>query len=328
MIVHCQIASAYSRENRYRHLTTASIDLNLNSLYFINKNTLITLIYLEHNPVQRYDNKHIYNNQAKHLELSSALFHWNADPALLTLGPITIHWYGLMFALAFIIGLQIMHWIYRREQRSSSELDSLFIYILAGTIIGARLGHVLFYDPAFYFSQPLEILKIWKGGLASHGGTLGIIIAVYIYSRKPDHPTPLWILDRFCMTAALGGAFIRIGNFFNSEIIGLPVNGGIIFDRFDPLPRHPVQLYESLSYLLIFIIMLFIYKKMSDKLKDGRLFGLFLVVLFSTRFFLEFFKIRQAQYAQSMEFSVGQWLSIPLVILGIWLILRKQKTGQ
>jgi len=260
------------------------------------------------------------------LDPSTALFHWNADPALFSLGPVTIHWYGLMFALAFIIGLQIMRWIYTREQRNSSELDGLFLYILAGTIIGARLGHVLFYDPAFYLSQPLEILKIWKGGLASHGGTLGIIIAVYIYSKQSGHPTSLWILDRFCMTAALGGAFIRIGNFFNSEIIGLPVNGGIIFDRFDSLPRHPVQLYESMSYLLIFIIMLFIYKKTSGKLKDGRLFGVFLVMLFSARFVLEFFKIRQAHYAQATEFSVGQWLSIPLVIYGIWLMLRRFKT--
>ncbi len=256
---------------------------------------------------------------------TDALFYWNADPALISLGPITIHWYGLMFALAFIIGLQIMRWIYAREQRNSSELDGLFLTVLAGTIIGARLGHVLFYDPAFYLSQPLEILKIWKGGLASHGGTLGIIIAVYLYSRKPEHPTSLWILDRFCMTAALGGAFIRIGNFFNSEIIGLPVNGGVVFKHFDSLPRHPVQLYESLTYLLIFIIMFFIYKKTSSPLKDGRLFGLFLVMLFSARFFLEFFKIRQAHYAQATELSVGQWLSIPLVIYGIWLMLRTHK---
>ncbi len=254
----------------------------------------------------------------------NALFHWNFKPVLFELGPISIHWYGLLFALAFIIGLQIMRWIYHREQRKDSELDSLFLYILAGTIIGARLGHTLFYDPAFYLSNPLEILKIWKGGLASHGGTLGIIIAVYLYSRKPQHPSALWILDRFCMTAALGGALIRIGNFFNSEIIGTPVNGGVVFTKFDSLPRHPVQLYESFTYLLIFIIMLTIYRKTASTLKDGRLFGLFLVMLFSSRFFLEFFKIRQAKFAQSMELSVGQWLSIPLILFGLWLMLRKR----
>jgi prolipoprotein diacylglyceryl transferase len=257
------------------------------------------------------------------LEPDNALFHWNASPVLFKLGPVSIHWYGLLFALAFIIGLQIMRWIYHREQRNSAELDSLFVYILGGTIIGARLGHVLFYDPGFYLSHPLEILKIWKGGLASHGGTLGIIIAVYLYSRKAGHPTALWILDRFCMTAALGGAMIRIGNFFNSEIVGLPVSGGVVFDRFDSLPRHPVQLYESITYLLIFIVMLVIYRRKMTTLKDGRLFGLFLVMLFASRFFLEFFKIRQAQYAQSMDLSVGQWLSIPLILFGLWLMLRK-----
>ena len=257
------------------------------------------------------------------MDPNNALFTWKAEPVLFSLGPVSIHWYGLLFAAAFIIGLQIMRWIYRREQRREAELDSLFLYILGGTIIGARLGHVLFYDPAFYLSNPLEILKIWRGGLASHGGTLGIIIAVYFYSRKPEHPSALWILDRFCMTAALGGALIRIGNFFNSEIVGLPFKHGIIFERFDSLPRHPVQLYEAFTYLTIFTIMLIIYRRMSSTLTDGRLFGLFLVMLFSARFVLEFFKIRQAQYAQAMEFSVGQWLSIPLIILGLWLMLRR-----
>ena len=264
-------------------------------------------------------------NQVNHLDPSTALFHWNAEPALLSFGPVTIHWYGLMFALAFIIGLQIMRWIYVREQRNSSELDKLFLYILAGTIIGARLGHVLFYDPAFYLSQPLEILKIWKGGLASHGGTLGIIIAVYIYSKQTGHPTSLWILDRFCMTAALGGAFIRIGNFFNSEIIGRPVDGGVIFERFDSLPRHPVQLYEAATYLLIFFIMLALLRRFAVRWPAGRLFGIFLVILFSMRIWLEHFKIRQAEYAQDMLMSVGQWLSVPLILLGVVLVLKAKR---
>lgn len=259
------------------------------------------------------------------MEYTDILFHWNADPVLFTLGPLTVYWYGLLFATGFLIGLQIMQWIYKREQRNTNELDSLFIYILAGTVIGARLGHVLFYDPAYYFSNPLEILKIWEGGLASHGGTVGIIIAIILYSRKQGNPGWLWILDRFCMTAALGGALIRIGNFFNSEIIGTPVNGGIVFDRFDSLPRHPVQLYESFSYLLIFIITLIVYKRYGKILKDGRIFGLFMIILFSSRFILEFFKTRQAVYAHTMDLSVGQWLSIPLVLFGLWLVLKPGK---
>ncbi len=262
------------------------------------------------------------------MKFDKALFVWNADPILFSAGPVTVHWYGVLFAAAFLVGLQIMRWIYDREQRKPEELDSLFIYILAGTIIGARLGHVFFYDPAYYLANPLDIFKIWKGGLASHGGAVGILIAVYLYSRKNGHPSWLWILDRFCMTAALGGAMIRIGNFFNSEIIGTPVNGGIVFERFDSLPRHPVQLYESFTYLLIFIVMLVIYQRFWKTLRDGKLFGVFLVMSFSARFFLEFFKVRQASYAQGMDLSVGQWLSIPFVIFGLILIVRghKEKT--
>jgi len=253
-----------------------------------------------------------------------ALFHWNADPILFSLGPVSVHWYGLLFAAGFIVGLQIMRWIYAQEGRDQSELDKLFLYILAGTVIGARLGHVLFYAPQYYLQHPLEIVMIWKGGLASHGGTLGIIIAVFIYARHSGHPSGLWILDRFCMTAALGGAFIRIGNFFNSEIIGLPVNGGVIFDRFDKVPRHPVMLYESAAYLTIFIVMLLVYRRFRNVLKEGQLFGLFLMMLFGARVFLEIFKTRQADYAQAMEFSVGQWLSVPFVLFGLFLVLRKR----
>lgn len=256
-----------------------------------------------------------------------ALFYWNADPVLINLGPVSIHWYGVMFALAFIIGLQIMRWIYRREQRPANELDSLFIYILVGTIIGARLGHVIFYDPGFYFSHPLEILKIWRGGLASHGGTIGIIIAVYLYARLSSRPTSLWILDRFCMTAALGGAFIRVGNFFNSEILGHTVDGGVVFMRYDLLPRHPVQLYEAGAYLIIFLVTFFAYRNTGITHREGRLFGLFLMTLFSVRLFLERFKIQQANYELSGEWTVGQWLSLPLIAIGLWLLLRRPSTN-
>jgi len=221
-----------------------------------------------------------------------------------------------------------MRWIYRHEQRNPDELDSLFLYILVGTVAGARLGHVLFYDPAHYLANPLEVVMVWKGGLASHGGTVGIIVAIMLYSRKQGHPGWLWILDRFCMTAALGGALIRIGNFFNSEIIGTPVNGGVVFDRFDSLPRHPVQLYESFSYLTIFVITLVVYKRYGQTMKDGRLFGLFLAILFGSRFMLEFFKTRQADYATTMDISVGQWLSIPFVFLGIALMLKRHSNTQ
>ena len=260
------------------------------------------------------------------MNLDNILFHWNVGPDIFSIGPLTVRWYGLLFAAAFLIGLQIMHWIYKREQRNEQELDSLFIYILAGTIIGARLGHVLFYAPGYYADNLLEVLMIWKGGLASHGGAAGILIAVILYTRKQQHPGLLWVLDRFCMTGALGGFFIRMGNFFNSEIIGTPVNGGIVFDHFDSLPRHPVQLYEAVTYLLIFVILFSIYRRFGKTLKDGRLLGIFLILVFTSRFGLEFFKIPQAHYGQDTGISVGQWLSVPFIIYGVVLIIMSRSS--
>lgn len=240
------------------------------------------------------------------------------------LGPLAIRWYGLCFAAAFILGYRVVLNIYKKENKPLADLDSLLLYMVAGTVIGARLGHVLFYDPAYYMSHLLEIIMIWKGGLASHGGTLGIIIAIYFYSRKhPDQPY-LWLLDRLAIPAALGSCFIRIGNFFNSEILGLPttVPWAIVFERVDEIPRHPVQLYESITYIVIFIILMTIYKQLFDRLKDGFLLGAMLILIFGMRFFLEFIKTHQAAYEDGFTLTVGQWLSIPMVLAGIVLLVR------
>jgi len=174
---------------------------------------------------------------------------WNADPVLLHLGPIEIRWYGALFAAALLVGFWIMGRIYRREGQDERELDPLSLYAVLGVVIGARLGHVLFYDPGFYFTHPLEILKVWKGGLASHGAGIGLFIALYLFTRRYPTHSYLWLLDRLTLPAALGGAFIRLGNFFNSEILGKPTGAdwGIIFERVDSIPRNPVQLYESLG---------------------------------------------------------------------------------
>ena len=204
------------------------------------------------------------------------------------------------------------------------------MYMVIGTVIGARLGHVLFYDPGYYLSNPLEIIMIWKGGLASHGGGLGIIIAIYLYSRKhPDQPC-LWLLDRLAIPTALGASFIRLGNFFNSEILGVQTNlpWAIVFERVDAIPRHPVQLYESITYAIIFIILLTIYKQLTDRLKDGILLGTMLILIFTMRFFLEFIKTDQASYAGGAAISVGQWLSIPMVLAGTILVVRGLKMYQ
>ena len=251
--------------------------------------------------------------------------HWNIDPVIFHIGPLSIRWYGVLFATSFLIGFKIIQWIYRREGRSEDELDSLFIYMFFGVLIGARLGHCLFYDPVYYLSHPVEILKIWEGGLASHGGAIGILTALYIYTRKSGRPSYLWLLDRIVLPVALAGSFIRIGNFFNSEILGLPTtrSWAVVFDRVDAIPRHPVQLYEALAYAIIFVVLVLMYRRSGNAEKKGLLLGVFLILVFVARFLLEFLKTRQeAAYEANLILNVGQWLSIPFVLLGIWLVAR------
>jgi prolipoprotein diacylglyceryl transferase len=249
---------------------------------------------------------------------------WNWDPEFLSLGPITIRYYGVMFMLAFLVGYALMKSIYRREEKPEPDLDVLLTTMMIGTVAGARLGHCLFYDPAYYLSNPLRILKVWEGGLASHGAAIGIFAALYHFSRKrPDQPY-LWLLDRTVITVALAGFFIRLGNFFNSEILGLPadVPWAVVFLRHDALPRHPAQLYESLAYAMVFLGLYRVYRKLGARTPPGFLLGLFLVAVFVFRFFIEFVKERQAAYEAALPLSVGQILSIPLVFLGIYFLVR------
>lgn len=250
--------------------------------------------------------------------------YWDVDPTLFTAGPFTVRWYGLLFALGFFVGFLIMRSVYRREGKPEEDLDPLLLYMLAGTIVGARLGHVFFYHPEFYLSHPVEILRIWKGGLASHGGALGILTALYLYSRRHLDQPYLWLLDRMAIPVALAGSLIRLGNVFNSEILGkaADVPWAFIFARIDQVPRHPVQLYESLAYLLIFAGLLLIYKRKGPRVSTGLLSGLFLVAVFAARFFLEFFKVRQASFGGELPLSMGQLLSVPLVFVGGVLVWR------
>lgn len=256
--------------------------------------------------------------------------HWNADPILFSLGSLSIRWYGLFFASAFLAGIYIMKSIYRKEGLKEEKIDDLLIYLMLGTVIGARLGHVLFYDPSYYFSNPLAILKIWQGGLASHGGSIGILLAVYLYCKKHEPHGSIWLLDRLSIPLILAAGLIRLGNFFNSEIVGITSTApwAIVFERVDSLARHPVQLYESLSYFVIFATLVFVYKKFRATLATGSMFGIFLISSFSVRFFLESFKIRQAAYGHESLLSVGQWLSIPFIIAGIVLLLRNKFNSQ
>lgn len=343
---------------------------------------------------------------------------WDFSPVLFQIGTFAARWYGLLFALSFIIGQFIMIKIYAAEGKDQSHVENLTIYMVLATILGARLGHCLFYEPEWYLAHPLDILKIWEGGLASHGATLGIFVSIYLYTRKYKSETYLWILDRMVIVIALAGCFIRLGNLMNSEIIGKQtdkswafvfaqptadelkakyldyidetslhyvkqdtiyngekyaqidlkvslragldkqVANTIIFEKipsfvqdfnlseknigllpaqpqivenngaFDVtyktigVPRHPSQLYESLSCLILFGLLLLIYSRFKAETPDGLLLGVFMVVCFGLRFLYEFLKENQVAFENELTYNMGQLMSIPLVFAGLFLIVR------
>ncbi len=256
-------------------------------------------------------------------------FIWNVNPNILELGPLQLRWYGLLFVGSFFLGIMILNWIYKREGRDPAVLDNLLLYLMAGVVIGSRLVHCLFYEPEFYLSHPLEILYVWKGGLASHGGLIGVLIAMYLFTKKYNE-SYFWLIARVTIPGALTAAFVRFGNLFNSEILGKPseASWAIIFQRVDMIPRHPVQLYEAFSYLLILVLLLAIYKKVSPSFATKILPGVFFVTLFTARFFIEYTKTRQAAYSTELPFSTGQMLSIPFIVIGILWIIWAFKTKE
>jgi prolipoprotein diacylglyceryl transferase len=335
-------------------------------------------------------------------------------------------WYGLLFAMGFIIGQQIMFYIFKAENKPRQDVETLTLYMVIATVVGARLGHCLFYDPAYYLQNPLDILKVWEGGLASHGAAAGILTGIYLYSKKKSGQSYLWVVDRVVIIVALAGSFIRLGNFINSEIVGLPTDGqnGVVFARgleeaveadqyilnaeaskpsnvadslamknpislaieFDQnigedevkgylqsrlpgilssvslraiphvkynqsespapqivpgagrglraevmvegIPRYPAQLYESISSFLLFVFLLFLWSRKKAETPEGLIFSLFLIILFGLRFIYEFLKENQEAFEDDIPLNMGQWLSIPLIIAGIILMVRvmqKQK---
>lgn len=248
--------------------------------------------------------------------------HWDVNPEIFRIGGFAIRWYGLLFALAFYAGYVIFTRIFKKEGVSMEVLDKLTLYVFVGTVVGARLGHCLFYQPDYYLSRPIEILKIWEGGLASHGAAIGIVAALWLFSRKIKKPI-YWILDRIVIVVALGGAFIRLGNMMNSEIIGkaTDVPWAFVLHRIDEVPRHPAQLYEALSYIVIFVVLYYLFNKTNVKEKQGFLFNLFLIALFLVRFVIEYFKEVQVQFEESMFINMGQVLSIPFILIGIILMI-------
>ena len=255
----------------------------------------------------------------------------------LSIGPIGIRYYSLMFLMAFLVGYFIMKKIYKREKINLNHLDPLLIYCVLGTLLGARLGHVFFYDWAYYKNHLAEILLPFEfepkirfigfQGLASHGAAVGLIISLFIYNAKKIKKYTFWIFDRIVIPISIGGAFVRIGNLMNSEIIGKPTSKpwGFVFEKVDSVVRHPSQIYESISYIIIFLILSYMYLKTNAAKKRGLLFGTFLVLLWSIRFLIEFVKENQSNFEEGMFLNMGQYLSIPFVIIGIYIILKSLK---
>ncbi len=258
---------------------------------------------------------------------------WNVDPEIITLfGTFPIKYYGLLFVTGLILSYKLAQYIYKSEGIPLENLDKLSTYLFIGILVGMRLGHCLFYDFEYFSAHPLEIFLPFKitnegwhftgfTGLASHGGSLGAILAILLYSRK--YKTSLFgVLDRIAIVTPITAAFIRFGNFMNSEIYGKPTGGdfGVIFMQDDLIPRHPTQLYEAFSYLLILVLLWYLYKKTNAIEKKGRILGVLLSLLFAARFFIEFFKENQVSFEDQMTLNMGQILSIPFILIGIILL--------
>lgn len=254
--------------------------------------------------------------------------HWNVSPEIFNLGPLSVRWYGLLFASGFLIGYYIGENMLRSENVPQKWIDSLFFYIIIATILGARLGHVFFYGWEYYSQNPGEILMVWQGGLASHGGALGIFLALMIHSKVVTKRNVFWTIDRIIVPTALVAAFIRLGNLMNSEIYGVETSlpWGFVFERNNEVvAKHPTQLYEALAYLITFGVLVYLYRKTRSKYKEGLISGVFFIMVFSARFFIEFIKEDQEAFEAGMALNMGQWLSIPFVLGGIFLVVRALK---
>jgi len=270
---------------------------------------------------------------------------WNVDPIIFHLGPLSVRWYGLLWAIGIYSTLLIVQRLFKNENLSEEWLDKLFIYTVVGAIAGARLGHCFFYEWHLlpepvnflgitfeygnpYFTHPWELLYIWRGGLASHGGAIGILIAMYFYNKNVSKKGINWIFDRLLIGVTICGAAIRLGNLMNSEIYGNATSmpWGFIFVRAgETEPMHPTQIYEMLYCLITFAVMWWLYWKKQAYKKNGLLFGVFLIGVFGSRFALEFIKLNQEAFESNFPLNMGQVLSIPFIIWGIWLIIRSKK---
>ena len=266
--------------------------------------------------------------------LDMLFVHWHVDPVLFHIGNLQIRWYSLLFASGFVIGWYLFKWFFKREKLPLELLDSLLYTLLIATIVGARLGHCIFYQPDYYFGSWkgfLEIFMPWKGGLASHGGAIALLLAMWWYSShygKKNNFDFLWIMDRLCIAVAFAGCFIRCGNLMNSEIYGhvTDLPWGFVFVREgETLPAHPTQIYEALCYFALFALLMWMYWKRNAQRRPGLIFGVFFTILFASRFVIEYIKNVQEPWEielrQACGMDMGQVLSIPFIIAGIALIV-------
>ncbi|MCB1190942.1 MAG: prolipoprotein diacylglyceryl transferase [Leptospiraceae bacterium] len=261
------------------------------------------------------------------------MFVWDVDPEFFRAEMfginIALRYYSFLFLAGFMVGYYYIFSIFQKEGRDAKEeCSSLLTHLLLGTVIGARLGHCLFYEPEYYLVNPIKILQIWNGGLASHGGFMGVMIAAYLWLKKFKGDSVFWLLDRLTGPSVFAGSLIRIGNFFNSEVVGKPTDGnwGVVFKRLgEDFPRHPTQIYEFVGYFFIAIILFIIFHKTRKDWIAGRILGLGLAMAFGWRFLIEFFKIEQVSWEQGLFLNMGQLLSIPFILLGIYLALGKHK---
>jgi prolipoprotein diacylglyceryl transferase len=263
---------------------------------------------------------------------------WEVSPTIFSFGDFALRWYGLLFASAFFIGHLLLRWVFSREGKSLDALDNLTLNLVLGTVIGARLGHCIFYDPYYYFVEhPEELVQVWKGGLASHGAAIGIILALLYFTRRNLGFSFLWIADRLAMVIALAATFVRLGNLFNSEICGRPTDvpwafryplrdgwcNGVPCTDCGEFPRHPTQLYEAGAYIIFFVLLISLYRKWGAATPNGKLIGILLTGLFTARFLIEFLKENQENYQTGLFLNTGQLLSLPLILFGVYLLLRK-----
>lgn len=243
---------------------------------------------------------------------------WDVNPEIFRIGSFAIRWYGVLFASSFLAGYFILLRIFKNENLTDELLDKLTVYMALGVIIGARLGHCLIYEPEYYLSKPIEILKVWKGGLASHGAAAGILIAIGFFAYK-ERKGYFWTLDRVAIVVALAGFFIRMGNLMNSEIYGVETTlpwGFVFLRNGETAPKHPTQIYEGLTYLMIFFLLLWLYWRKKGEHVEGLLISLICILIFGARFFIEFLKEDQVLKEAGMLLNLGQKYSIPLFLVG------------